>query len=415
MASVSAARPAATGPAPARCPGFLVARSSRLASRPLASTRSTSTARPRSSSGTAERSNSSRSSATYWSPSAVTANWRTRTVGECSSRCTIRWIAWATSARCSAVRSGRRWASRRSSASTTSSARARSAATVGATSAPRSQARNASTSAATMASAASRSAVDGSARLAAPTRSRSIRVTPAGLRHRRPRRAVRPGRASLTGSRRRAVASAARTIGSVRTGSGDAVAQTTTSTVDSVPASSVEVDRARAVRIGQARGPVGAAVGDQQRSRRRRVTASPAPVRPSSPAPITRAVRPSTPPGTRSSAALTTLCPARSMPVSACTRLPTRRACCINSCISRPTRVVLGGHPVRVSKLAKDLSLADDHGVQSGRDPQGVPGRLGVVVDIEVRREGRPRPARPVSARTAPISASPPWNAVTAA
>ena len=114
-------RPCRTGPGPARCPGCRAAG---------ARHRCTSADARRSGVGLRGRvghvaGRTARAAApAYWSPPGAAASCRTRTVGECSSRCTTRCTVWATSARCSSVSSGRRWASRRSSALTTSSARA---------------------------------------------------------------------------------------------------------------------------------------------------------------------------------------------------------------------------------------------------------------------------------------------------
>ncbi len=70
---------------------------------------------------------------------------------------------------------------------------------------------------------------------------------------------------------------------------------------------------------------------------RARVAADSAPI---DPAPITSAGRPAQrtehPRGLGQPRLTTIEAPARSMPVSACTRLPTRSACCISSCSSRP-------------------------------------------------------------------------------
>ncbi|SKT75593.1 Uncharacterised protein [Mycobacteroides abscessus subsp. abscessus] len=61
---------------------------------------------------------------------------------------------------------------------------------------------------------------------------------------------------------------------------------------------------------------------------------------PIEPAPTTAAVRPGRPSSllsARFSATDTTEAPAASIPVSECTRLPTRRALCDSSCSTRPT------------------------------------------------------------------------------
>ena len=138
-------------------------------------------------------------------------------------------------------------------------------------------------------------------------------------------------------------ASAPVTTSRVRTGSVDAVAPTTMSTWRA----------RRPARPSTAVAPYDSA-SRTARSAPRLVTVSgPAPGRdrvatasePIAPAPTTRAGWPASRrecSAASSSAAVTTLWPARSMPVSACARLPTRSACCISSCSSRPAASALG-------------------------------------------------------------------------
>ena len=106
----------------------------------------------------------------------------------------------------------------------------------------------------------------------------------------------------------------------------------------------------------------------------------------------------------------TTDAPARSMPVSACTRLPTRSACCMSSCSTLPTASGSAAARVRVAQLAEDLRLADHHRVQAGGDREQVlrrrrrrSARTGAR-----RASATASPAR--SASTAQMSARPPWK-----
>ena len=69
----------------------------------------------------------------------------------------------------------------------------------------------------------------------------------------------------------------------------------------------------------------------------------------------------------RSRATETSEAPARSMPVSVCTRLPTRSARWATGCSARPTVPSLAGQRVGGAQLAEHLGLADDHRVQARR------------------------------------------------
>ena len=72
-------------------------------------------------------------------------------------------------------------------------------------------------------------------------------------------------------------------------------------------------------------------------------------------------------------------------PVSACTRLPTRSACCTSSLSDRPTAgPALLRRAQRVADLTEDLGLADHHGVQPAHDLEQVLDR-GVLVVAQVR------------------------------
>ena len=96
------------------------------------------------------------------------------------------------------------------------------------------------------------------------------------------------------------------------------------------------------------------------------------------------------------SASETTEAPAASMPVRACTRLPTRSACCDSSCSVRPDRArgVRGG--VGGAQLAEDLRLADHHRVQPGGDGEQVLHGRARVVHVEVLGElGQRQPGVP--------------------
>ena len=89
----------------------------------------------------------------------------------------------------------------------------------------------------------------------------------------------------------------------------------------------------------------------------------------------------------RSRATETSEAPARSMPVSVCTRLPTRSARWAIGCSARPTVPSLAGQRVGGAELAEHLRLADDHRVQAGGDGEQVRDGLVLVVHGDVRGE----------------------------
>ena len=98
----------------------------------------------------------------------------------------------------------------------------------------------------------------------------------------------------------------------------------------------------------------------------------------------------------RSSAADTRVGAAWSMPVSACARLPTRRACWNSTLSGRADRAGLLPAGQRIAGLAEDLRLADRHRVEPGGHLEQVGDRPVVVVDVEVRQQVLGGPARPL-------------------
>jgi hypothetical protein len=171
----------------------------------------------------------------------------------------------------------------------------------------------------------------GSARREAARLSMSITVTPL-----RPVTSGATSRGTARSSTTSGPAPASRSR--VSTGSAEAVAEITRAASRRAASRSSK---------GTATAPYASASRSARAALRLVIRTGPTPARvsvatesaPIAPAPITSAGRPSRSPSwaaATSSAAVTTLWPALSMPVSACARLPTRSACCISSCSSRP-------------------------------------------------------------------------------
>ena len=93
--------------------------------------------------------------------------------------------------------------------------------------------------------------------------------------------------------------------------------------------------------------------------------------------------RPRGPAGGPQGGVTTRTAPARSMPVSVCTRLPTRSACWHSSCSIRPA-CRRPARCVGVAELPEDLRLADDHRVEPGGDREQVLDGPVLVVHVEV-------------------------------
>ena len=134
-------------------------------------------------------------------------------------------------------------------------------------------------------------------------------------------------------------------------------------------------------------GALGAAVGDDEVAptpRRRSVAPASAPI---DPAPTITSAAPSSVPsdaGGMVERDRDDRRAGRSMPVSVCTRLPTRSAVWVRSCSTVPERAGFGAERVGRAQLAEDLRLADHHRVEPGRHGEHVlDGGLGEV-DVEV-------------------------------
>ena len=144
--------------------------------------------------------------------------------------------------------------------------------------------------------------------------------------------------------------------------------------MDSVSTSSAKSTTAGAVQLGQPAAPGrrrGWSTSSGPAPARRRVASGQAPI---DPAPTTSAGRPrDRRPGPAARAAVTTLCPARSMPVSACTRLPTRSACCMSSCSSRPAASCSAATPYASRSWPRICASPTTIESRPGRDPQRVP------------------------------------------
>ena len=88
------------------------------------------------------------------------------------------------------------------------------------------------------------------------------------------------------------------------------------------------------------------------------------------------------------------------MPVSVCTRLPTRSAVCARSCKHGADRADLAASAYADAQLAEDLRLADHHRVQPGRHGEHVLGGGLGEVDVEVLGQIGDRRARSCRAST---------------
>ncbi len=322
----------------------------------------------------------------YWSPAGVAASWRTRTVGWCSSCCTTRCTAWATSARCSSVRSGRRLEQSaqlgRDNLVRTGSQRGHRRRHVCAAqpsqagrpphrprSPPRPPGRRPMARPGSPRSRVARSTST------TPGRSATSGATSRGT-----------ARSKITSGRSARPAIAAATTSAVSTGCDEAVAQTTRSTVGEVIDQRGELHGLGAVSLGGAGGPGRIPVGHGQRpgtsagKGRQRERAH----RPGSDherRPARDSVRSQGECGADD--ALTGLVDA-GLRVHA---LANPQRLLHQLMQQAASGVPLARRLVRLAELTQDLGLANHHRVEASRNPERMPRRIGVEVHVQVARE----------------------------